>query len=510
MIFSPPRHQATKNPSLYFIIRNSLFAIPFFFAIGLSPSAFADGTTDISINPATGYTISASGSYRVVSDVTMTAGVAAITISTNDVTIDLGGHTITGGGGAAVDGISGGARNNVTIYGGTIAGFSNNGIVLNDRAHVRDLAVRGCTLSGMYLIGGNAIVERCRVTANDSNNVGGYPGIQVGQSSVVKDCVVSGNSPSSGYAYGIYLTGTGCRAEGNVCENNVATGGYAYGIYGNASGEHVLNNVCTGNNSSSGVGDAWGISLPFDSAVVLNNVCEYNTSAGRISGGINVAKGCLVENNVCNNNTCNSVFGSYGILTGNGCTIRGNTCWSNSNTGSGTSYGISAAVSCTVEGNTCYNNNANALLAVGIYVNGWSTAIHNTCSSNNITGASGNAYGIYAGGVTLVRDNTSGGQTAAGTGFAAGIVAFGGCSVVGNHCGNNTGGAMSHGIRVLGGGQLVAGNSTNGNGTAGLFFNSATNNRSHSNQFRETTGIDLVNGVAPASAGAGDLADVVY
>jgi hypothetical protein len=63
----------------------------------------ADGQIDLVLNPAGTTTISTPGSYVLVENVTMAAGVDCIAVSpgVNDVIIDFNGHTIAGGGAAA-------------------------------------------------------------------------------------------------------------------------------------------------------------------------------------------------------------------------------------------------------------------------------------------------------------------------------------------------------------------------------------------------------------------------
>ncbi len=474
----------------------------------------ADGTVDIKIIPTATTTISTPGSYRVVANVTMNAGIVALTVNASNVTIDLGGHTLTGGGGAFIDGIAASAQSNVTVFGGTITGFSQYGVFVGDRAHVYDVNVRSCSAGGIN-VGNDAVVERCHATGN--NTLGGFAGIRIGQSSVVKDCVSSNNvSSAASNTYGIYLGGSGCRAEGNLCENNTTPGGYAYGIFCNSVSEHIVNNVCRGNRSTSGTGDAWGIGsvVASDSMFASNNICDANTSAGRISGGIYTGKASTIENNVCTNNTANSSNFAYGITAGTGSTIRGNTCTGNSNTNNSSAYGIYALANSTIEGNTCSDNNEgpNALsLAVGISANAWCVVAHNTCGSNNATGADGISYGIYAVGGCLIKDNSCNAQTATGTGLAAGIFVHQNSRVVENHCTGNTGGSQAHGIRINSSGNLIARNFTQGNALGGAIFVDSTvpnKNRSQENLFREATGIDLANGYAPTSSGTGDLADI--
>ncbi len=512
MNLSPSRHHDTKKSISDFILHPSSFILSFLFAFLHSPFAFGDGTIDLKLNPAATTTISASGSYRVVDDVTMNAGISAITLTANDVTIDLNGHTITGGGGASANGVSGSAQTNVAIFGGTIAGFSNRGVYLGNRARAREVEVRGCGGSGIFA-GANSMVEKCRTTGN--NMLGGSAGIQVGQDSFVRDCVASANNPSGALdTYGINLGGTGCDAERNVCQNNVSPGGNAYGIYAPNAGCRVADNLCSGNQSPSGTTSAYGI-YAVNSALILHNVCEYNTSLGGYAYGIVAGGYCVLEKNSCSGNTASGNSPAYGISAGLGCVVRANNCAGNVNSNNGSGYGISTADGCTVEANSCSGNeggpNASGF-GDGINVGDGCVVVGNSCTGNQSWGTNGSGAGINGGSDCAIRNNICMLNKGKGSGFAAGVAVLNNCRVVDNHCVSNTatGGAISHGIRIIGSANFVAGNSCEVNGTGGLLFLVSTNTRSETNRLRETTGIDLVNGVAPASSGAGDLADVVY
>ena len=81
-----------------------------FFLILLAPLlSGSDGRIDILPDGQTTLNINTPGSYVLVGDVNMKADVTCININTPDVTLDLGGHTITskGGGTSIAAGIYG-------------------------------------------------------------------------------------------------------------------------------------------------------------------------------------------------------------------------------------------------------------------------------------------------------------------------------------------------------------------------------------------------------------------
>lgn len=411
-------------------MRKRLLALALFGLAGAAGAA--DGTTDLFINPATGATISAPGSYRLVSDVTMAAGVTGIVISAGDVTLDLGGHTITSGLNGPI-GINNTGPGRVTVMNGTILGFSGRAVFAGNRSKVLNVRAEGNNLGG----GGSTI--------------------QVSASCVVEGCIVANNTPPGGATVGIQAS-TNCRIIGNTVENNDSP-----------------NNLAT---------------------------------------GINAGTGSLIEGNLVRGNTSVSASESDAVIAATRCVVRNNVVTDNDNTGAGTAVGISASTGGLVEGNLCSDHTTGAAAvgnSVGIGANGC-LIIDNECFGNNSGGANGGAFGIAGGTASVVRNNRCHSHVATGTGFAAGIVMNGtGSRIEGNHCVANVNATgFGWGIRVTGGSNFVADNSVQGSTTAGLVFTVATNNRSERNRLRQTTPIDLVNGVAPASAGAGDLADVVF
>lgn len=402
--------------------------------------AHADGVTDVVIDPVAGLTISTSGHYRLVSNVTLTADIVAVNINTSDVTLDLNGHTITASAASTLAGILS-AQTRVAVMNGTVQNFGDQGVWLSGH---------NCRIS--------------QVTADSCNDTGGSAGLAVGNYGVIEKCIASNNtSESTGSTYGIYA-GINCIITENIANNNDSPGPGAQSAY-----------------------------------------------------GIFTDDGCVVADNVVEGTTLTTGSGnSTGIFTGSRCIIRGNTSKNNDNLGSGLAVGINTGSYCLVQGNTAGEQDVSAAttgFAVGIYEGGAGKVLDNVCDNNDAAAAgNGSAYGIRGGGGTYFQGNHCEGQNAQGTGNAAGIFADNGGNFLSqNYCRNNTGGAYSHGIHVRSTGNTVTGNTCAANGTAGLYFVSATDNRADSNRLRQVTGIDLANGgVNPESLGAGDLANVTY
>ena len=121
----------SRTPALFLAVVVSALAAPAGASDGVieinQARAMAGGITpdDFGGFPVT---ISASGSFRLTSDLTVAANFGAIYVTASDVTIDLNGFTIYGGGGSIADGISIPGVQNIEIKNGTIRGFSRNSI----------------------------------------------------------------------------------------------------------------------------------------------------------------------------------------------------------------------------------------------------------------------------------------------------------------------------------------------------------------------------------------------
>ena len=190
-----------------------------------------DGQINILIDPAAGYTITKSGSYVLVADVTMTADVSAIVIMAglDDVTIDLNGHTLIGtGSGLGASGIFAGDSSRLRIFNGRIQGFGRDGVSVGHETHIHDVTVAD---NGQYGISAirSSLIERC--TAIGNNKDGGFAGIRVFGGSTVRDCTSVANNPTStGSTAGILAMGGGHTIARNRCSDNTSPDDEAVGI----------------------------------------------------------------------------------------------------------------------------------------------------------------------------------------------------------------------------------------------------------------------------------------
>jgi hypothetical protein len=234
-------------------------------------SVFAgDGQIDIRPTGAATFTISNPGSYVLTDNVTMTADAHCIHITTNDVTLDLNGHTIKGNG-SNYTGIYGSATSDITIFNGTVRDFGVKGIELGVNCRLRDITV--------YSNDGNGVEvdDACQLTRVTAINNGGY-GIKALVGCVIKDnaCYQNTATGSTGVkAYGIRAMGNSNILAGNTCIDNDGTAN-SYGIFISGDKNRVENNLCTDNNSGTGTG-IFLSSTSDDCVVIRNTTCSNDT-----------------------------------------------------------------------------------------------------------------------------------------------------------------------------------------------------------------------------------------
>ena len=161
----------------------------------------------------------------------MTSG-AAITIATNNVTIDCNDFKVGGlaaGPGTQAIGIQVGGKQNATIRNCAIRGF-HRGAVLSGGGHaVVDSRFDDNTSFGIYVFGDNAVVRNNRIMNTGGATGGGiWDNIAVGiyiesaYAATIHDNVVEGvvaTQGGNGYAYGIIAT----TVTGTVKGNSIAT-----------------------------------------------------------------------------------------------------------------------------------------------------------------------------------------------------------------------------------------------------------------------------------------------
>lgn len=308
------------------------------------------------------FSISASGSYYLTNNLSVTSG-DAITISVNNVTLDLNGFTISStdpgnsGRGIYLTGASGNVdvtilnghiKGNVTNSGGT---FSGNGfgsgieyVSTPSNVQVSGVSVSGCLYNGIHLGNNNAtVIESCT-----ARQIGGY------------GLWAATVSHSAAYQCG------SAALYGDTVSDSYGDSTAGYGVYaGNAHN-------CQG---ASGTGT--GVN-----AIDAQNCVGFSNGGGR---GINasVAGNCYGQS-----------------FTGAGVYVNiGNNCQGISTSGNGL-YAVQSA-------NNCYGSNGGPAEGLFAFV------------ATNCSGLSGSGIGLSS-----VMASNSRGQSTSGTGLFASTAAI--------------------------------------------------------------------------------------
>lgn len=219
------------------------------------------------------FAISAQGSYFLTGNLTASGSTAGITISADNVTLDLNGFALVGGGSGSVAGINvPSAQKNILIRNGTVRGWTNGGINATNAT--------------------NSVIQGLRLSNNTANSTfSNVAGLSVGFGSTVKDCVVAQNNNCHGISVGNACLVSGCVARANSVGAGIRAADSCY-VVGNIS-------------DSNGTGIAVGSGNRIDS-----NSCTSNASAGVLvpSGATN---NLVIRNSARSNNP------NYEIASGN-------------------------------------------------------------------------------------------------------------------------------------------------------------------------------------------------
>jgi parallel beta-helix repeat protein len=360
------------------------------------------------------YAISQAGSYYLTDNVTASGGTAGIVITSDDVTIDLNGFSLVGGGSGSVAGID------------VVSAIHQNQCVRNG-------TVRGWTKGGVRLINSrNCRLEKLLVSDNT-----GDAGISVSQYSIIADCAAYNNA-----TYGIYLAGTS-----NVVTHCVSSGNET-GFWAN---DHAVFSDCTATLNK-------GVGISADRSVIVRCTVAGNQGIG-ISGisvfssstvkdctvtenkgdGIHAGAGNLIEGNNCASN-------GAGIVAGDGSTVIN--CTSQSNATDGIHVGQSCIVThCSSTKNGTGTTGAGILTDIRASISGC-TAIGNkgdgivfsgdSLVSNNHASTNGGAGFHDVGSASRIDGNVSRENT------GTGILASTGDTVVRNNSGANGNGAANN------------------------------------------------------------------
>lgn len=204
------------------------------------------------------YTISASGSYKLGANLTTTAtSGAAITVSADDVTIDLDGRWLSNAGAGLSStcvGILAANRQNVTVKNGGITKFYK-GISATDSSSLksdygshwlRDLMIRDCLYMGVELQGSGNRVENSQISgtqgyAGAANSLATGIDVQGPTTVLMRTLVRDTYGTGTGIATGISMP-THC--EGGVIVDCAVSNQYVQansrGIYVDGTGEYIV------------------------------------------------------------------------------------------------------------------------------------------------------------------------------------------------------------------------------------------------------------------------------
>lgn len=340
-----------------------LFAVFCLASFAARPLFSAEGRIPIS-EPTT---ISASGSYIVTADFSITSG-SAIVIAHDHVTVDLDGHTITNNGTSDTITNQGGAAD-IEIRNGTVAGggyqihmtLSSGGQVRIEDLKLVDQADagRGLRIEGGMTVGSEAraIIQRIVVLSSQEN---GIACIRVDNARIEQNSIRGSGSPA------IYLLDA---SNTLVTRNSIANdiGGSTGILLSGSSNNLILENAVSRTSELGGS----GIVLQSSSA---RNTIERNNLSGNIYG-ISVTGG--TGNEINNNNISASKFSGIVLIDSSSNHISYNLV-----SGSAESHGI-------VLGGTSGGSDYNSLEWNTSQSNG--NAI-NECGFAFATGSSRNIY----------------------------------------------------------------------------------------------------------------------
>lgn len=194
-------------------------------------------------------TIAQRGSYRLTSDLSSAANAPVISIQFENVTLDLNGFTVSGGG-PAQSGAAIASGHRASVRNGFVRASLWDGVQLGGSSRVEDLHVHGNANDGVA-IAGEGTVRGVVATSNTGD------GIQAGAASAIDGCTATGNGGS-----GIRLpSGT---VRGSTATQNTGQGGsfgrdvsfaanlFAQNAAGDLAGGHASGgNICADGSCSS-------------------------------------------------------------------------------------------------------------------------------------------------------------------------------------------------------------------------------------------------------------------
>ena len=345
-------------------------------------------------------------SIHLAGTLTGIAGSNGITIASDNVTVDLGGHTLVGVPGSR-DGIEAVSTfKNITIQNGYVRDWGLDGIDLQGSDNKINNVCSINNFSDGIRAGSGAVVKSCIAATN------GSLGMIVSEGSTLAECVVRNNS-SGGIACGADSTVSGCTAKDNGSTGISGNGGSSIQ---NCTAENNQGNGFTGslgtlfedcvarNNSGSGF---FALSNP--AGLILRHCSSYDNNgfAGIYAGSDSLVIGCNATRNATNgifildeSSVIDSFaeFNDIGITAQNDCLVRGNSVIDNDN------FGIVVSNRCSVIENYAVNNGTSSGDA-GIIAGGSDNKVDGNSAIDNVT----LNIRVSSGGNLVVRNTADGG-----------------------------------------------------------------------------------------------------
>jgi parallel beta-helix repeat protein len=245
----------------------------------------------------------------VTTDIILTADLGpcpgdALIAGADDITIDLGGYTISGTGSGA--GVRVAQRTGVTVTNGTIQGF-HTGVVLDESTDsvVSKLVLRD-NVRGVNVAGSDGnLVEKNTIIGSDLD------AIRLGLSA---DNVISKNV-LSGNVFGI---GVADFSTGNLVEKNVIrdTGGFGIAVFSDSDSNRIEKNDV----QRTLQGDGINISADSDLTSILKNIASVNADDGIDTDNPQTT----ITGNIANNNGDLGIEAVAGTTDGGGNLASGN------------------------------------------------------------------------------------------------------------------------------------------------------------------------------------------
>jgi hypothetical protein len=244
-------------------------------------------------NSSAEFVITNPGSYYLTANITGISGKDGINIGTNDVTLDLNGFLLQGGGGntAGISILSG--ANNCTVRNGIVNGWYQGVATSSPDTIIENLRLAGCTNPIFCPVAAYpSVVRDCLC---ESNGVSTTSNIIFTSGGLVSKCVIVNNN---GTAIDLF----GC---GSVSDCLVA-GNTGYGITALGSNQRIIDNSVVTNQNV-------GILINGNNNWIEHN--QVSTPSG--ISGIEVSGGEYTNNVIDQNSVVGDGAGNYAILGNN-------------------------------------------------------------------------------------------------------------------------------------------------------------------------------------------------